>query len=316
MLLSRASRAHCPRPRTRRTYREPVITRAFAAVGLVLASLASAGVVHATPAFQPAVIGGTPALGNPAVVALATYDGMGWGLCSAAMVRPRVLITAAHCLTKPGSNESVMRVRVFPPGARAKVYSNTGPRRPSPVRVVSWWRATDYRNTGPVVQANDVAVILLNGDLGPAAFTRLATQAELSAWKAQRQQVVHIGYGSKGGPSYSPVPNLVTLPLQSVSPNGANGSTFATAATQTAAPCPGDSGSPSFVATPPAYYLVGVLAGANGGCAPSLSTTPTDLGFVAVGYLSERGLRGRAASGVGTADGKAAFAATSADSGA
>lgn len=263
-----------------------MIGRVAAAIGLAVASVASAAGVVAAPATEPAVTGGTSALGNPAVVALATYDGRRWSMCSAAMVRPRILMTAAHCLTRPGSSESVVRVRVFPPGARARVYSDTGPRKPSPVRVASWWRAADYRNGGSVVQANDVAFILLRSDLGTSAFTRLASQAEVARWRSQRNQVVHIGYGGTGGPGYSPVPNLVTLPLETFFPNGANGSTFSTAATQTAAPCPGDSGAPSFVASPPAYYLVGVLAGANGGCAPSVSTTPTDLGFVAIGYLA------------------------------
>ena len=153
MLRRRTGRDIVRRSRCWEPYRGRVKRRTATVLAVVAASLAATTPVGASPGALPLVSGGTAALGNPAVVALATYDGRAWSLCSAAMVRPRVLMTAAHCLTKPNSSDSVVRVRVFPPGRRAKVYANTGPRRPSPVRVEAWWRAADYRNGGSVVRS-------------------------------------------------------------------------------------------------------------------------------------------------------------------
>jgi len=146
---------------------------------MLAASVAAAAVavsgpmVSASPATEPRVIGGQPAVGFPGVVALAIDDGTRWNLCTAALVRPRVLLTAAHCLTKEGSTDAVRRVRVFWPGTRAVVYSNTGPRRPAKVRVLKWWSGTTDGPRTSLVQKNDVATILLGADLGVAPSQEL-----------------------------------------------------------------------------------------------------------------------------------------------
>lgn len=237
------------------------------------------------PASVPRISGGTAALGSPVVVALAVRDGALWLRCSAALVRPRVLVTAAHCLTRQGTNEKVDRVRVFPPGVRARVFAASGPRRPSPVRVQAWWRAGDYVNRDLQVQANDVAVILLASDLAPTAFVRVANQAELSAWKAAASPVSHVGYGLTGPTPSDGIPHAVALPLSSVSMSGPLGATFTTAVTATQGICSGDSGSPAFLSLDSGAVFVGTMAGATGACTPSAPSAASDLGFVTTGYL-------------------------------
>lgn len=231
------------------------------------------------------MIGGESALGFPGVVALAVFDGTKWNVCTAALIRPRVLMTAAHCLTKEGSSESVERVRVFRPGAKAVIYSNTGPRRPAKIRVLKWWLGGTDGPRASVVQRNDVATILLGGDLGPTPYTRFATQLELTAWRAQKVPITHVGYGSAGSTRYSRIPRTVDLPFKSLALRSSLGTTFATATTVTQSVCPGDSGSPAYRAEPSETVLIGTVAGSNGSCAPDVATVPEDIGFAAVGYL-------------------------------
>lgn len=257
------------------------------AAGLVVGLGLALAPAQAAPAelSAPGISGGTSALGSPVVVALAVRDGAMWLRCSAALIRPRVLVTAAHCLTRQGSNEKVNRVRVFPPGVRARVFAVSGPRRPSPVRVVAWWRAGDYVNRDLRVQANDVAVILLASDLGPTAFVRIANQAELAGWAAAKSPVSHVGYGLTGpGPSDG-VPYAVALPLTSVSMASTLGATFTTGVTATQGICSGDSGSPAFLSLASGAVLVGTMAGATGACTASAPSAASDLGFVTSGYL-------------------------------
>jgi Trypsin len=261
-----------------------VITRVLVC-SVAAALLAAAAPAIAAPAAEPRVIGGQPALGFPGVVAMAVFDGQRWNVCSAALVRPRVLMTAAHCLTGPGTNDSVVRVRVFGPGTRAVVYANTGPRRPAKVRVLKWWLGTTEGPRTATVQSNDIATVLLGGDLGPTPYARLATQAELARWRAQKVPVTHVGYGSAGSSRYSRIPRSVDLPLASLSLRGGFGATFSTGTTPTQSVCPGDSGSPAFVTDASSAVLVGTIAGSNGSCSPDVTTTPEDIGFVGVGYL-------------------------------
>lgn len=255
------------------------------ATALLAAAPVAVAPVSAAPALEPRVIGGQSALGFPGVVAMAVFDGMKWNVCSAALIRPRVLMTAAHCLTKEGTSESVERVRVFRPGAKAVIYSNTGPKRPAKIRVLKWWVGATDGPRSSVVQRNDVATVLLGGDLGPTPYTRFATQLELTAWKAQKVPITHVGYGSAGSTRYSRIPRTVDLPFKSLALRSSLGMTFSTATTATQSVCPGDSGSPAYRAESTGAVLIGTVAGSNGSCAPDVTDVPDDIGFVAVGYL-------------------------------
>lgn len=261
----------------------PRTVAAALGTALLLGTLVPASAAAARPWAQPSISGGSSALGSPAVVALATYDGSRWRVCSAALLRPRVLLTAAHCLVRADSTTPVSRIRVFPPGARARVYAESGPRRPSPARVDRWWLAADVPR-GTTVQPDDVAAVLLDRDLAPRAFTRIATAPELARWRAARQPVVHAGYGGTGAGRYSVVPQWLQLPLRTVGVTTL-GSTFSTTSSPEQALCAGDSGGPAYVLDGTSAYLVGTMAGATGGCSPDGATATSNIGFTTLGYL-------------------------------
>ena len=235
-------------------------------------------------------MGGSPATGDPRVVSLAMLAGGAWTQCSGAMWRPRLIITAAHCVTPSGSSGLVDRVAVFAPGSSATIYRDIGPQGPASAQVVSILRQADYVNATNRVSPNDIAVLVLDRDLAPAGFQRLATQPELGRWIQQSAPVTHTGYGLTGPGQRTTIPNSAQLPLASASSSAA-GVRFSTAQTNQVATCPGDSGSPAYRPTTAGDILIGVIAGSSAPCTADSSSPPgaipgmaSNVGFVALGY--------------------------------
>lgn len=252
---------------------------------LALACVAATdGTALATP--RPAIYGGTGASGNPGVVRLAVQDGGRWYACSAAMWKPRLLLTAAHCVTKEGGSGGVDSVIVFPPGVEAPIYSDVGPVGASGVPVKQWWRASGYSQSGSTVAPNDFAVIELATDLAPPAYTRLSTQFDIARWASEKAVVEHVGYGLTGPDQWTDVPMTTSLPISAYLPDSPVGPVFRTQATPERGICPGDSGGPVFRHEPDgAYVLVGTVAGGVGPCVDGSSGTPQALNFIAMAYL-------------------------------
>jgi V8-like Glu-specific endopeptidase len=239
-------------------------------------------------AFESRIMGGSGAGGSSNVVAISGRDENGWWLCSAAIWKPRILVTAAHCVTKRGSADPALEVRVFPPGAEALVYSNIGPQGASAVPVTSILRPAGYVNASELVQPNDIAFLVLGSDLAPAGFGRLATSAELTNWASIAKPITHVGYGLTGPNQRSTTPHTTTLSLVEFM-NGRYGQQFSTAQTAQVSICPGDSGSPAFVDQASGDLLLGTMAGGTGPCrttegAPA-STTAANVGLAVMGYL-------------------------------
>jgi len=234
---------------------------------------------------EPRIYGGSPALGSGQAVALSLFDGTGWtGNCTAAMWKPNLLLTNAHCITQTGSSAGVQGYAVFPPGITAVRYANLLQGQ-APVQVVRTWIPSGYANVSSQVQANDIAVLQLSGDLAPSGFTRLATGAEFERWTAERAATTITGYGLIGPKQSSFDPFSVTQPLVQATAQGQLGSTFRTDQSPAGGICPGDSGSPAFRTDAAGTILLGVMAG---GSAPCITGTDEyrNLGFAAMGYLS------------------------------
>ena len=233
---------------------------------------------------QPRIYGGTPAPGAPGVVALGLREGGAWsGECSAALWRPRLLITAAHCVTVAGSGATIEGIAVFPPGAPAVLFSNTGPQGASSAQVIGVYRAPDYVEANATVDPNDFAVLVLDRDLGPAGYTRLATGTELRRWAADRALIDHLGYGLTGVDMSTTVPMQVQLAMEAFSASTRLGPAFSTAQSPTAGVCPGDSGSPAVRNEAGMSILLGPMVGGNAPC--SGASGFSNVGLAALGYL-------------------------------
>ena len=262
-------------------------------VGLSALLAASVGVValggvsaNADP-MTPRIYGGTSAAGNPGVAALAIFDGASWSKsCSAVVWKPRVLLTSGHCVTLEGSATRVPRLAIFPPGGAAVQFSNTGPQGASPANVIGIWTPSTYVNASMRVEPNDFAVLLLDQDLGPSMYSRLATAAEMTRWAATLYPGTIAGYGLKAPNQRDVLPLSATVPIDTYAPNTSAGPVFSVTQNASVGVCSGDSGGPTYATNAAGENLVlGVNSGSAGGCIAGFTGTYLMIGFSAIDYL-------------------------------
>ena len=133
---------------------------------------------------QPRVINGTPGSPlAPASVAIETDDGE----CTAALWKPRILVTAAHCVHADekdgGPTISASQVAVYPPGAD----KNAGPAAVNVTQVLS---PDDWGTDG-----KDIAFLILDRPLATPIIARLATDAEVASLSKSGAAATYVGYG-------------------------------------------------------------------------------------------------------------------------
>lgn len=233
---------------------------------------------------QPRGMGGQPTPADGTVVPLLIRTGDTWALCSAAMWRPRLLLTAGHCVIQPGSSTPVDEIRVLAPNTTLPPETSLAA-QPGVVAVTRTWVRPGFVNGTGATPADDLAVIELAGDLAPGAFTRLATQAEIGRWVQAQRPIDQTGYGLQSPTQQSTVAMTVSLPAVRYQSASRLGTTLSTQATPTVSSCPGDSGGPATRTEPAGRLLIGPVTGGVSPCinpgAPGLLNTIT----VAANYL-------------------------------
>lgn len=247
---------------------------------------------------MPTILRGTSALGDghSAQLIVMGTDGQSFDSCSAAVWKPRVLITAAHCVTDAGSTQAVALNRVFAmaPGAPGPVVSSNGPVGGSRVHVTSIALGQGYAQTSQFVVGNDIAVLVLDSDLAPSAFTRLADRTEIQKLADAKTQTSIVGYGRTSTTDQSqPLPRTGAFTLSEVEANrkATDGLVIWSTPVDSSDTCPGDSGAPQFVTSADRVLLLGEVAGGN--CSGQSRTAQ---GFAAISYL---GLLNPALAGAG-----------------
>ncbi len=258
--------------------------------GLMITSAAlipMSGMNASADSLSPRIYGGTSAAGNPGVAAVAIFDGASWSKsCSAVVWKPRVLLTAGHCVTMEGSSTRVPRLAIFPPGAAAVQYSNTGPQGASPANVIGIWTPSAYVNASTRVEPNDFAVLLLDRDLGPSMYSRLATSAEMTRWASNLYPATIMGYGLKSPTERDVLPIQAGVPIDTYESKSAFGPVFSVGQNASVGVCSGDSGGPTFASNTAGENLVlGVNSGSAGGCVAGFAGSYLMVGFSAIDYL-------------------------------
>lgn len=204
----------------------------------------------------PRVINGTVSpVYSAAAVAIETPD----NTCTAGLWKPRVLITAAHCVSEEGKKGSVIAP------SDLSVYAPGGARPAGPAAVSVTEIILDPQWDGT---KGDIAFLVLSAPLGTPIITRMATPAEVVSLTRAGATVHYVGYGLTG-PSDDPNSEVSDVPIGvseilDVNSESSGVGKFETLGDGLRGTCQGDSGGPWLAQVGSELLYLGPLSGGSG----------------------------------------------------
>ena len=233
---------------------------------------------------DPRLMAAGDAQGTPFAAALISLRPSSFGICTAAVWKPTVLMTAAHCVIdeRTGGYIDPSSFVVVNPGSAFRVTS-AGVEGATPVRVVQSFVVDGFQLRGTEVPANDIAFVVLDSPVGSVSFGRLATTLELARWLDAGTPVSAIGYGFPSPDQRSTdIPREAALPIQRVVDDfrGSSGLAILSAKNSGIDACSGDSGGPRYVVENGTPLLLANIAGGSCNGLPG----PGVIGFTGMSY--------------------------------
>lgn len=149
-----------------------------------------------------AIINGSIAVGSDYVVTILVGDTNPQGYCTGAYLRPRVVVTAAHCVIKAGAKapEPAISADSFFV-SQAGIDWTTPEAKETRVKVLKFWTTPDYFNRWEPerglkeTQVDDIAFLFLEKELSGVPLSRAATRNEIEEFRNGNQDAFHLGYG-------------------------------------------------------------------------------------------------------------------------
>ena len=226
-----------------------------------------------------AVVGGADATGSGFVVAVRVdLPGDLQTACTGGLWKPKIVVTAAHCVVAEGSSTvaTASDVSIYAQGINV-----TGAR---PVaRAIAVILTGGYSNSSTgYVEANDLAFLVLDKEIGTPLVARLASESESASATLLGKKLNLFGYGQTAKESdVSMIPlTLSQTPFQFL---GGKTYLYGKSASGSGA-CFGDSGGPVILQTETENLLVGPVAGGSGSpCYPEIKDRAV-LGLVASNF--------------------------------
>ena len=226
-----------------------------------------------------AVVGGSDATGSGFVVAVRVdLPGDLQTACTGGLWKPKIVVTAAHCVVAEGTTTvaNASEVHVYAQGVNV-----SGTRPVASATAIILTGGYSNSSTG-FVEANDLAFLILDKEIGTPLISRLASESEAAAATVLGKKMNFFGYGQTAKESdVSMIPlTLSQTPFQFL---GGKTYLYGKSASGSGA-CFGDSGGPVILQTETENLLIGPVAGGSGApCYPEIKDRAV-LGLVASNF--------------------------------